>query len=224
MAENYYVILGIKTDATQDEIKSAYRREAKKCHPDCSGEGSESFLLIRDAYEVLSDPMQRQAYDDKLVREKRQQQSAWQRSGSDPWMERPPIEPVTSSWRAGSARDRYRQPPIFSLFEEILRGQQRRGVEEIHAEVSLTRHLARQGGRVRISLPLQFTCPTCGGRGGDGYFQCNTCGGTGALVDEHAVDVTFPGGVYDGLTGSVPVGVPGVGHPILVLHFRVDAW
>ena len=59
MANDYYLILGIGDDASQDEIKSAYRREAKRLHPDCSDEGCEPFLDLHEAYEVLGDPEQR---------------------------------------------------------------------------------------------------------------------------------------------------------------------
>jgi curved DNA-binding protein CbpA len=79
MAKDYYLILGIGADATEDEIKSAYRREAKRHHPDCSGEDCEPFLALQEAYEVLGDPERRRAYDRELARERRQGQP------SSPW-------------------------------------------------------------------------------------------------------------------------------------------
>ena len=65
MSTNYYEILGVSRDASQDEIKKAYRRLAREHHPDVNnGEGSEdTFKDVARAYEVLSNPEKRQMYD-----------------------------------------------------------------------------------------------------------------------------------------------------------------
>lgn len=63
---DYYEILSIQKDATQDEIKKAYRTLAKKYHPDLNPNDSEAeqkFKDVNEAYEVLSDPEKRQRYD-----------------------------------------------------------------------------------------------------------------------------------------------------------------
>lgn len=61
MAKNYYIILGLKKDASDEEIRTAYRRLVKNYHPDHYGTDNGPFLLIQEAYEVPSDPLRKRA-------------------------------------------------------------------------------------------------------------------------------------------------------------------
>lgn len=63
--ETYYDILGISPEATSDEIRAAYRRLAKRYHPDVNPDpdASERFIAVRQAYETLIDPEARARYD-----------------------------------------------------------------------------------------------------------------------------------------------------------------
>ncbi|CAJ0751566.1 14449_t:CDS:2 [Entrophospora sp. SA101] len=72
----YYELLGVQTNATEDEIKKAYRRRALEWHPDKNHhrieEATGQFSLLQEAYEVLSDPNERTWYDghrDAILRE-----------------------------------------------------------------------------------------------------------------------------------------------------------
>ena len=64
--KDYYATLGVERNATQDEIKRAYRKLARKYHPDVSKEtdAEARFKEVAEAYEALNDPEKRAAYDD----------------------------------------------------------------------------------------------------------------------------------------------------------------
>ena len=61
--KDFYLVLQVARSATPKEIRSAYRRRALELHPDQSGADSEPFIELQKAYSVLSDPLQRAAYD-----------------------------------------------------------------------------------------------------------------------------------------------------------------
>jgi curved DNA-binding protein len=142
--KDYYDTLGVKPGATAAEIKSAYRRLARKYHPDVSKESAaeEKFKAVNEAYEALKEPSRRQAYD---------QVRAGGYRGGDEFRGAPP------NWQrdqgaAGGNED-------FSDFFESLFGNRggggragpRKG-RDLHAQVSVDLATAYAGGRQRFSL------------------------------------------------------------------------
>ena len=95
MTENYYTILGVDSNANPDQIKSAYRKKAKKLHPDRYGQNSGPFRAVQKAYDVLSDPERRRAYDARLACDRRVQNAS-------PAMRAEPLRP---RWRLRAVLD-----------------------------------------------------------------------------------------------------------------------
>lgn len=156
--KDYYKILGVSRDASLDEIKRAYRKLARKYHPDVSKEpnAEEKFKEVAEAYEVLKDPEKRKAYD--------QLGSGWQAGQGF----RPPPE-----WEEqfGFGRREYAQTGFgdFSEFFEALfggfrprgRGFRMRG-EDVHAKVYIDLEDALHGTVKTITLSIPEVDPASG--------------------------------------------------------------
>jgi molecular chaperone DnaJ len=165
---DYYEVLGIKKNASNDEIKKSYRRLAMKHHPDRSKEDSDAeskFKEAKEAYEVLSDSDKRAAYD---------------QFGHDGVRGGPP----GGGFSAEGFGD------IFGdVFGDIFGGGRRsrsqvfRGAD-LGYELRLDLEKAVSGDSVTIEVPTQVTCEECTGSGaekGSEPVKCTTCGGTGQV-------------------------------------------
>ncbi len=143
--KDYYDTLGVKSDASDAEIKSAYRKLARKYHPDVSKESGaeDKFKSINEAYEALREPDRRRAYD---------QLRAGGYQGGDDFRGPPPNWHHAQGSAAGEAD--------FSDFFESLFGRgagarqhagPRRG-RDVHAQVAIALSTAFRGGSERITL------------------------------------------------------------------------
>jgi curved DNA-binding protein CbpA len=94
--ENFYDILGIEPQATETEIKQAYRTACKKLHPDMGGTDAD-FQALNEAYKVLSDPRQREEYDEILFGYPQQEQQ----EPESPQQEPEPSQQETASSKSG---------------------------------------------------------------------------------------------------------------------------
>jgi molecular chaperone DnaJ len=203
MPKNYYLILGVRSNATPGEIKAAFRQRAKELHPDRSGMGSGPFLEVQEAYGVLGDVAQRRRYDRLIYRER---SATRKREGIEPLIpkrpERESMGPLAESpdifdVSLTSSFERYHPSfaelfeRIWSNFEPITRPKAER-VESLTVEVTLTPWQARGGGRVRVWVPTRTRCSFCGGRGGIGGYECPRCAGSGAQSGESPVEIDYP--------------------------------
>ena len=144
--KDYYDALGVKSDASEAEIKSAYRRLARKYHPDVSKESGaeEKFKAVNEAYEALKEPSRRKAYD---------QLRAGGYRGGDEFQGAPP------DWQRQAYAGRDGDAEDFSDFFETLFGNRtgggragpRRG-RDLHAQISVDLATGYHGGLERISL------------------------------------------------------------------------
>jgi DnaJ-class molecular chaperone len=224
---DYYETLEVPRGATEEEIRKAYRKLARKHHPDVNRNdktAEEKFKEINEAYEVLSDPEKRRRYD---------QLGANWKAGSE-------FTPPPGSQAAGAGYRDFsdifgaeRGPGGFSDFFESLFGgraggreatSRRRG-QSITAEIPLTLEEAHHGGTHSISFEATETCPECGGTGRKDGKVCPKCYGAGVVQGSRTFDVRIPPGMRNGsiirLAGQ---GEPGSGSAPpgdLLLHVQI---
>jgi DnaJ-class molecular chaperone len=233
--KDYYEILGVPKTASAKDIKAAYRKLARKWHPDVNPtkkkDAEEKFKEISEANEVLSDPEKRKRYDTLGPNWQQQAQDFGYRPGSS---------------RAGGDGVHYEfrdlgDEPGFSdffqtFFSDLGRARAtggrptRRGVRGSDAEygIELTLRDAYAGGTRQLTLQTQARCPRCGGTGTIDGKLCHECHGTGTIDVNKTLDVTIPKGVRDGqrirLAGQGGVGFGGGpnGDLYLVVHIAHD--
>src|SRR6266403_325803 len=201
--KDYYRILGVDRKADDKTIKSAYRKLARKHHPDVSkGAGAaEKFKEINEAYEVLSDPEKRRRYDSLGP--------DWQR-----YTQAPPggpgggfrVEYGGDLGGAGDFSDFFRT--IFGdmtgrggsrgegvRLEDLFQGGRSARGGDVQAGIEITLDEAFQGARKTFAMDIEEPCPTCHGSGHVKRQPCPVCGGGGWQPVRRQVDVKIPAGV-----------------------------
>lgn len=216
--KNYYLILGITSDASLAKIKKAYRQKAKELHPDYFDGGSKPFLDLQEAYAVLSDPKRRRAYDKKFL-------SAQSEGKSRPSARRSPtgasesIDLGTFSLSRAAFRSSFH-----TLFDQLWHGGSPRPGREhtggLEVEVAISAAEARQGGQFRLNVPIRRRCPSCRGRGNVRLRRCPHCRGRGEIAEKYPVKVTFPAGISDNHVSRVSLRHLGV-DIYLVIRFHL---
>lgn len=169
--EDYYEQLGVPRNASDDDIKKSFRRLAMKYHPDRNPDdkqAEEKFKKIKEAYEILSDPKKRSAYDQ------------FGHAGVDPSM--------------GGGRQADYADVFGDIFGDIFGGGRRAGAgggrsraqrgADLRYNLDLTLEEAVAGTEVKIRVPTYVACGSCGGTGakpGSSPITCPTCQGHGAV-------------------------------------------
>ncbi|MBR6737863.1 MAG: molecular chaperone DnaJ [Clostridia bacterium] len=167
---NYYEVLGVSKDASQDEIKSQYRKLARKYHPDLhpgDEEAAAKFKEINEANETLSDPQKRQQYDYEL--------------------EHPGMGGGFGGFEGGFGGFGDIFGDIFSSFSgggSGARAEQNRKGRDVTLEVELSFLDAAKGCKREIKYNRNEPCSACKGTGaknGTAYTTCSTCKGSGQV-------------------------------------------
>ncbi|MFQ5898692.1 MAG: DnaJ C-terminal domain-containing protein [Candidatus Methylomirabilia bacterium] len=212
--KNYYKILGVDRTATDKVIKQAYRRLARKYHPDVnqSKQATERFKEINEAYEVLSDPEKRKRYDSLGPDWQRFAQAGW--TGGQGPLEGfrvhfgggrggvEDLEGFSDFFRTvfGDLGARGHEDLFADLgmeFGRTRRTSRARG-EDVQASIAITLEEAFHGGRKTIDLDLEEPCSACGGSRRQDRGPCPTCLGRGWVNARRHVEVKIPAGVGDG--------------------------
>jgi len=212
--KNYYDLLGVRKGASDKEIKQAYRRLARKYHPDVNA-GDKSaeakFKEINAAYEVLSNKDNRKKYDkygDKWQYADQFEQAAQQQSQ---YRQYSPGGGATYHFGGDIGG-------LDSIFEELFggarvrgfsrRSQPRRG-QDLESPIEVTLEEAYRGTSRTISLRMETPCSACKGSGMIQNLPCSACRGSGVVPDIKRLEVKIPAGVS---TGS-RVRIAGKGQP-----------
>ncbi|MGD9877574.1 DnaJ domain-containing protein [Desulfococcus sp.] len=222
MARSYFAVLGVTTDASFEEIRSAYRRLAKTYHPDHFEGDSEAFRQIQEAYTVLGDAQRRKAYEKNLKSQphRRESQPA-SYPGPEPLIPRrrqtasPGIAPIGVIFE--NPRQHFRTSRRHRSHTEF------GGVEDVSVEVPLTREQAMSGGSVAIMVPAPDVCPSCRGAGSGFFHRCRHCRGSGVIVRNISVQVPFPPGLEKDHVVRVALEAFGMERFDLRVWFRVAA-
>ncbi|MBL0124716.1 MAG: molecular chaperone DnaJ [Betaproteobacteria bacterium] len=237
--KDLYDILSVNRDASDEEIKKSYRKLAMKHHPDRnpdSKDAEEKFKEAKNAYEILSDPEKRRAYD------------AYGHAG---------INPQMGGGQGGEGFGGFSEA-FGDIFGEIFGGRGGRGGQQVYRgadlryNMDITLEQAARGTETKIRIPsldecdtchgtgakpgtqpktchtcngqgqvrmqqgffsIQQTCPTCHGTGKVIPEPCTTCSGAGRVKNHKTLSVKIPSGVDNGdrirLSGEGEAGVNG---------------
>lgn len=185
MSKDYYNILGVGKNASQEEIKKAFRKKAHQCHPDKQGGDEQKFKEINEAYQVLGDAKKRAQYD-QFGSAFEHAQAGGGFSGFEGFRD-------FSGFTNGFNVNFDDLGDIFGGLGDIFgssarggrgRGRVRRG-DDIEVLLNIEFKEAVFGAEKEISLRKNVVCDRCKGNGaepGSRIETCKTCGGAGRIV------------------------------------------
>ena len=245
--KDYYSTLGVKRNASDKEIKSAFRKLARKHHPDVNPNDKEAearFKEVSEAYEVLSDAEKRKKYDQFGADWERYQQTTGSPGGFDFSKYAQHFGGFDGSGSYSTGFGGGMGDSGFSDFFDMLFGQSatrgrsrsayysggrmstipRQG-EDYEHDVEVTLEEAFNGSQRILQMEVPETCPTCGGSGISGNKVCPTCGGAQTVMRTKRIEAKIPPGVHTGsrirITGQGGPGSGGGGKGDLYLKIHV---
>lgn len=184
MSKDYYKILGVEKNASSEEIKKAFKKQAMQHHPDRPGGNEAKFKEINEAYQVLGDAEKRKRYDQ--FGSDFEQQGGF--GGGASW------EDVMRAARGGNGGFEFNfgGQDFGDIFGDLFgfsrgggRGRQSRG-RDVQVDIELDFKEAAFGIEKEISFRKQATCDVCSGNGaepGSKMETCSTCKGSGQVME-----------------------------------------
>ncbi|MDP6823927.1 MAG: J domain-containing protein [Dehalococcoidia bacterium] len=190
MAQDFYTELGVPRNAADKDVKAAYRRLARRYHPDVNTSDADAearFKRVNEAYQVLSDPKTRRDYD----------------QFGDNWKHAEQMR--AHGGPGGFRRSRGGHPGFGGIDLNDLFGGSgfgnafgRSQRQSLRTNVQVTLEEAYAGSKRAITIQGSSTCRECGGTGVDGTVLCSYCGGSGTSSMPRTLEVTIPKGTAAG--------------------------
>ena len=238
--KDYYEVLGVSRSASDADIKKAFRKLARKYHPDVAKDkktAEEKFKGINEAYEVLSDPAKRKKYDELGADWK---QGAEFRAPPD-WQNRYGRPASGVGTESGNFEFQFDGTGFSDFFEQIFgsKGRGKKGFnradvfpeenfsergKDVEADLMVTLEEAVRGAVRPISLRRASPCGRCDGEGARNGQDCPACRGSGQVSKIENYQVKIPPGVIEGqrlrLAGRGEAGAGGGASGDLFLRVR----
>jgi molecular chaperone DnaJ len=230
--KDLYAILGLSKGASADEVRKAYRKLARKFHPDLNPgdkQAEERFKDLSLANDVLSDETKRALYDEFGMEGlqagfdpvRAREYKRWAESGHGFSFRRGAggeeggfdfgFEFNRGARRGGRADDRGFADILNEMFGGAAQEQQRTSGEDIEYPIEVDLLDALRGTKTAVTVRRPAPCATCKGTGHVGRRACTTCGGTGTVETRERLSVKIPAGVGEGSRVRV-AGKGGAGH------------
>lgn len=239
---DYYKILGVNKKATEKEIKTAYRKLARKYHPDVNpGDKSaeQKFKEINEAHAVLTDPEKRRKYDtlgpdwEKRVAGYRPNGGTSTQSGAGaPADFSDFFETLFGGQRTAAGQQGGFDFDLGSIFNRGKTNRQAQVAQQgsdVEQPVDVSLVEAYRGVERNFTIQTAQQCPTCHGTGLQNDQLCSTCHGQGSIPKTKRLDVKIPAGVREGsrvrVSGEGNPGQAGgkAGNLYLVVHVLPDS-
>lgn len=218
--KNYYEILGVSVDSTSAEIKSAYRKLARKYHPDINKhqDAIEKFKDISQAYETLSNPQKREQYNTlkgffKTEQTKTSSQKAEEEYRSNKTKNQNSTaasQKNNNKKKSDYTTNEIKKKNKSSIFKTLkywaakLKKQKREKEnkkpqkgENITTDITISPEEVITGSKRIIHILTTHTCPKCNGHRFINGGKCSNCNGTGEVSKRKKITVTIPKGIKD---------------------------
>ena len=197
--KNYYSILGVTPDSSDAEIKSAYKKLARKYHPDVNPSGAEMFKAVCEAYETLSDYKKRLQYDTINGFFKTEKTHTSSQKANQEYSKTKTEETFQKEEFSKKIND---------IFEEFGKKKKSKPIpkrgEDVFEEISITIKESINGAVRTVNVMRTTQCPHCKGRKFINGTACTVCKGSGEKSEHKRISVKIPKNIKNGAKLRIP--------------------